>query len=433
MGKNLVIDSDDPSKNRKLNQTAAKDLDSADQLAGFRSQFVIEDPSLIYLDGNSLGRLPKKTKELAQEIVSEQWGTRLIRSWNERWLEDTVRIGDKVGSVVGAKQGEVVLADSTTVCLFKAAVSALLSNPTRSVILTRRQNFPSDIQALKAAASAVSRDHKVVVIESNGVEAPVEELLEAIDETVALVSLSQVSYRSGWCWDLSMISQEAHNVGAKVLWDLSHSVGVVPIDLRKDEIDLAIGCTYKYLNGGPGAPAFIYISENCHDLINPIAGWYGSRDPFGFDPDSQPQNDNRRFLTGTPPLVSTLLIEPGVDLVIEAGIQNIRSKSVALSERFLFKAEKELLPLGFSVASPVEYKNRGSHLSFSHNSAMAIGQALINEQATIADVRPPDLVRFGFAPLYTTFGEIEESIERTKDVISGGGVGRWENVIPLVP
>ena len=428
-----MIDSDDPSKNRKLNQTAAKDLDSADQLAGFRSQFVIEDPSLIYLDGNSLGRLPKKTKELAQEIVSEQWGTRLIRSWNERWLEDTVRIGDKVGSVVGAKQGEVVLADSTTVCLFKAAVSALLSNPTRSVILTDDQNFPSDIQALKAAASAVSRDHKVVVIESNGVEAPVEELLEAIDETVALVSLSQVSYRSGWCWDLSMISQEAHNVGAKVLWDLSHSVGVVPIDLRKDEIDLAIGCTYKYLNGGPGAPAFIYISENCHDLINPIAGWYGSRDPFGFDPDSQPQNDNRRFLTGTPPLVSTLLIEPGVDLVIEAGIQNIRSKSVALSERFLFKAEKELLPLGFSVASPVEYKNRGSHLSFSHNSAMAIGQALINEQATIADVRPPDLVRFGFAPLYTTFGEIEESIERTKDVISGGGVGRWENVIPLVP
>ena len=433
MGKNLVIDSDDPSKNKKLNQTAAKDLDSADPLAGFRSQFVIEDPSLIYLGGNSLGRLPKKTKELAQEIVSEQWGTRLIRSWNERWLEDTVRIGDKVGSVVGAKQGEVVLADSTTVCLFKAAVSALLSNPTRSVILTDDQNFPSDIQALKAAASAVSREHKVVVIESNGVEAPVEELLEAIDETVALVSLSQVSYRSGWCWDLSMISQEAHQVGTKVLWDLSHSVGVVPIDLRKDEIDLAIGCTYKYLNGGPGAPAFIYISENCHDLINPIAGWYGSRNPFGFDPDSQPQNDNRRFLTGTPPLVSTLLIEPGVDLVIEAGIQNIRSKSVALSERFLFKAEKELLPLGFSVASPVKHKNRGSHLSFSHNSAMAIGQALINEQATIPDVRPPDLVRFGFAPLYTTFGEIEESIERTKDVISGGGVGRWENVIPLVP
>jgi kynureninase len=208
---------------------------------------------------------------------------------------------------------------------------------------------------------------------------------------------------------------------------------VVPIDLRKDEIDLAIGCTYKYLNGGPGSPAFIYISENCHDLINPIAGWYGSKDPFGFDPLSQPQNDNRRFLTGTPPLVSTLLIEPGVDLVIEAGVQNIRSKSVALSERFLFKAEKELLPLGFSVASPLTHENRGSHLSFSHDSALAIGQALINEQATIPDVRPPDLVRFGFAPLYTTFAEIEESIDRVKEVISGGGIDRWKDEMPVVP
>jgi len=428
-----VIDSDDPFEETKLNQTTAEDLDNVDQLANFRSRFVIEDPNLIYLDGNSLGRLPKKTKALAQEIVSEQWGSRLIRSWNEKWLEDTVRIGDKVGSVVGAKPGEVVLADSTTVCLFKTAVSALLSNPTRSIILTDDQNFPSDIQALKAAASTVSKDHKVVVIESNGLEAPVEELLEAIDETVSLVSLSQVAYRSGCCWDLSTVTEKAHQVGARVLWDLSHSVGVVPIDLRKDEIDLAIGCTYKYLNGGPGSPAFIYISENCHDLINPIAGWYGSKDPFGFDPLSQPQNDNRRFLTGTPPLVSTLLIEPGVDLVIEAGVQNIRSKSVALSERFLFKAEKELLPLGFSVASPLKHKNRGSHLSFSHDSALAIGQALINEQATIPDVRPPDLVRFGFAPLYTTFVEIEESIDRVKEVISGGGIDRWKDEIPVVP
>ena len=428
-----MINSDDLFKKIKTDQITFEELDAADELASFRAQFVIEDPDLIYLDGNSLGRLPKKTKELAQEIVSEQWGSRLIRSWNERWLEDTVRIGDKVGVVVGATPGEVVLADSTTVGLFIAAVYALLSKRTRSVILTDDQNFPSVIQALKAAASTVSRDHKVVVIESNGLEAPVEALLGAIDETVALVSLSQVSYRSGCCWDLSTITQKAHQVGAKVLWDLSHSVGVVPIDLRKDEIDLAIGCTYKYLNGGPGAPAFIYISENCHDLINPIAGWYGSRDPFGFDPDSQPQNDNRRFLTGTPPLVSTLLIEPGVDLVIEAGVNNIRSKSVALSERFLFKAEKELLPLGFSVASPVEHKKRGSHLSFSHDSAMAIGQALINEQATIPDVRPPDLVRFGFAPLYTTFGEIEESIDRVKEVISGGGISRWKDAMPVVP
>lgn len=242
----------DSSSIKNIIQKDSKDLDSDDELAGFRSKFVIEDPNLIYLDGNSLGRLPIKTKELVQEIVSEQWGDRLIRSWNERWLEDTSRIGDKIGLVVGAKPGEVVIADSTSVCLYKAAVSALLSDQERSVILTDDQNFPSDIQALRAAASAVSRDHEVVVLESDSVEDPVDVILEAIDETVALVSLSQVSYRSGWCWDLSLISQKAHEVGAKVLWDLSHSVGVVPIDLRGEEIDLAVGCTYKYLNGGPG-------------------------------------------------------------------------------------------------------------------------------------------------------------------------------------
>jgi len=423
----------DSSSIKNIIQKDSKDLDSDDELAGFRSKFVIEDPNLIYLDGNSLGRLPIKTKELVQEIVSEQWGDRLIRSWNERWLEDTSRIGDKIGLVVGAKPGEVVIADSTSVCLYKAAVSVLLSDQERSVILTDDQNFPSDIQALRAAASAVSKDHEVVVLESDSVEDPVDVLLEAIDETVALVSLSQVSYRSGWCWDLSLISQKAHEVGAKVLWDLSHSVGVVPIDLRGEEIDLAVGCTYKYLNGGPGAPAFIYASENCKDLINPIAGWYGSENPFGFDPDCQPDRDNRRFLTGTPPLISTLLIEPGVDLVIEAGVQNIRSKSVALSEMFLFKARQELLPLGFEIASPLEKNNRGSHVALSHSSALAIGQALINEQSTIPDVRPPDLVRFGFAPLYTTFTEIEECISRIKNVFEGGGVSRWENSHPIVP
>ena len=423
----------DSSSIKNLIQKDSKDLDSADELSGFRSKFVIEDPDLIYLDGNSLGRLPIKTSELVKEIVSEQWGDRLIRSWNEKWLEDTTRIGDKIGLVVGAKPGEVVIADSTSVCLYKAAVSALLSDQKRSVILTDDQNFPSDIQVLRAAASAVSKDHEVVLIESDKAEDPVDVLLEAIDETVALVSLSQVSYRSGWCWDLSLISQKAHQVGAKVLWDLSHSVGVVPIDLRRDGIDLAVGCTYKYLNGGPGAPAFMYVSENCKELKNPIAGWYGSEDPFGFDPDCQPDRDNRRFLTGTPPLISTLLIEPGVDLVIEAGVESIRSKSVALSERFLFKVRQTLLTLGFEIASPLDEKNRGSHVSLSHSSALAIGQSLINEQSTIPDVRPPDLVRFGFAPLYTTFSEVEECVNRIKTVIEGGGVSRWENSNPLVP
>ena len=268
----------DSSSIKNLIQKDSKDLDSADELSGFRSKFVIEDPDLIYLDGNSLGRLPIKTSELVKEIVSEQWGDRLIRSWNERWLEDTTRIGDKIGLVVGAKPGEVVIADSTSVCLYKAAVSALLSDQKRSVILTDDQNFPSDIQVLRAAASAVSKDHEVVLIESDKAEDPVDVLLEAIDETVALVSLSQVSYRSGWCWDLSLISQKAHQVGAKVLWDLSHSVGVVPVDLRRDEIDLAVGCTYKYLNVGPGAPAFMYFSDRFSGILCP-------KDSFSSDED----------------------------------------------------------------------------------------------------------------------------------------------------
>ena len=417
----------------KLLNTDSKKLDLLDPLAKFRERFVIDDLNLIYLDGNSLGRLPVASKELVEKVVIEQWGNRLIRSWNEGWLDVVSRVGDKIGKLVGAQEGEVLLADSTTVCLYKAAVSALLSMPKRSVILTDDQNFPSDIQALRAAADAVSGEHRVVVVKSDGIHGPVENLIAAFDDNVALVSLSQVSYRSGWCWEMQEITDAAHEVGALILWDLSHSVGVVPINLRNDEVDLAVGCTYKYLNGGPGAPAFIYISEQCSGLRNPIAGWYGSEDPFSFNPDSVAQSGNKRFLTGTPPIVSASLIEPGVDLIIEAGIKNIREKSVALSEKFLKQVIEKLLPIGLSIYSPMDHERRGSHISVAHPDALAIGQALIHDHSIIPDVRPPDLLRFGFSPLYTTFSELEEAIEMTIEVVSGDGINKWRNAIPIVP
>ncbi len=408
-------------------------LDRADPLAAYRERFVVADDRLVYLDGNSLGRLPHRAVSLAAEVVRDQWGGRLVRHWNEGWLEVTGRIGDKIGRLVGATPGEVVLADSTTVCLYKAAVAALRARPGRGVVVTDDANFPSDIQALRAAAATVGGGHTVVVVPGDGVDGPVDAVADALDDTVALVSLSHVAYRSGWCWDLSATTAVAHAAGALVLWDLSHSVGVVPIDLGAAKADLAVGCTYKYLNGGPGAPAFLYVPHDRSELVNPVAGWQGSDDPFRFDPDAGPAPGVAGFVTGTPPIVSAALVEPGVDLVLEAGVDAIRAKSEALTQRFVALADGQLASLGFNLATPRDPARRGSHVSLTHPDARAVGQALIHEQDTIGDFRPPDMLRYGFAPLYTTYAEVDAAIQRTAAVVTDGGADRWRGAAPVVP
>ena len=252
----------------------ADELDAADPLAGFRDEFVHADdePEFVYLDGNSLGRLPQRAVALASEVVERQWGHRLIRSWNEGWFDLPIRLGDRLAGLVGAGPGEVVMADNTSVCLYKAAVAALGVRPDRTRILTDDLNFPSDVQILRAVARAAGPEHEVVVVGSDGVHGPLDGLRAALDDRTALVSLSHVAYRSGWSWDLGDVTGMAHDAGALVLWDLSHSVGAVPIDLGAARVDLAVGCTYKYLNGGPGSPAFLYVSADLPELTNPVAG-----------------------------------------------------------------------------------------------------------------------------------------------------------------
>jgi kynureninase len=218
-----------------------------------------------------------------------------------------------------------------------------------------------------------------------------------------------------------------------VLWDLCHSVGAVPIDLNAVGVDLAVGCTYKYLNGGPGSPAFLFVSSGLPDLVNPIDGWYGSDDPMAFEFDAERAPGVNRFMTGTPPVVSTALVEPGVDLLLEAGMDRVRDKSVALSERFITLVDARLVPLGFEVRSPRDHQRRGSHVSLFHPDARAVGQALIHEESVIPDFRPPDLLRFGFAPLYTSFSDVDEAVSRTVRVVEGGGVDRWRDTVPVVP
>jgi len=422
-----------------LTPAGAAALDAVDPLAGFREAFVHDDadPDLIYLDGNSLGRLPMASVALAEDVLRRQWGQRLIRSWNDGWFEVPRLIGDRIAELVGAKPGELVLADATSVVLYKAAVAALKVRPGRTRILTDDLNFPSDVQVLRAAAQAAGPDHEVVILESDGLHGPVDGLSEALGADrgadVALVSLSHVAYGPGWCWDLATTTRAAHEAGALMLWDLCHSVGVVPTDLGAADVDLAVGCTYKYLNGGPGAPAFVYVPHDRPELVNPVVGWQGSDDPFRFDPDAGPAPGVAGFVTGTPPIVSAALVEPGVDLVLEAGVDAIRAKSEALTQRFVALADGELASLGFNLATPRDPARRGSHVSLSHPDARAVGQALIHEQDTIGDFRPPDMLRYGFAPLYNTYTEVDAAVQRTAAVVTDGGADRWRGVVPVVP
>ncbi len=312
----------------------AQMLDAKDPLAAFRNRFAFPDRSLIYLDGNSLGRLPQSAIELAADLVNRQWGEGLIRSWNNGWWQAPERIGAKIARLIGAQSDEVIIADSTSVNLFKLAIAALRRQTGRTRILTDTLNFPSDLYLLQGVIDVLSGQHDLEVVPSNdGIHGPETELLERMNDRTALLTLSHTVFKSGFVYDMAGLSAAAHRVGALVLWDLSHSVGAVPVDLNATGVDLAIGCTYKYLNGGPGAPAFLYVRRDLQEeLGNPLSGWWGQRRPFDFGLDYQPAGGLRRFLTGTLPIVSLALIEPGVDLLLEAGINALRAKSMAQTE-----------------------------------------------------------------------------------------------------
>jgi kynureninase len=395
--------------------------DAADPLAEFRYRFVFTEPDLIYLDGNSLGRMPLTARGTIDVAVEAEWGDRLIRSWNEGWWDLQLRLGDLLAPLVGSKPGEVIISDSTSVNLFKLAAAAVKARPGRHTIVTDDLNFPSDIYVLDGVSKLLGSEYRLVVVESDGIHGPVEALAGAIDSDTALVSLSSTSFKSGYTYDIGATTQLAHDEGALMLWDLSHSVGALPIDLGAVGADLAIGCTYKYLNGGPGAPAFLYVRSDLQaSLENPITAWWAHSDPFAMDLEFDPVPGIRRFHTGTMPILSLTAIEAGVREVTEAGMDRIRSKSEALTELLIALWETHLEPLGFALVSPTDPERRGSHIALSHRDGWPITRALIDGAAVIPDFRAPDTIRFGLSPLYTRFVDVHTAMIRLKLVVETG-------------
>ena len=395
-------------------------LDEQDELAHFRERFVIDDPDLIYLDGNSLGRLPRATRARLQEMVDDEWGQRLIRSWNEGWIEAAARVGGKIAGLIGARPDEVIVADSTSVNLFKLALAAVQAQAGRHKIVSDSLNFPSDLYILQGVCQTAGRGCHLHVVESaDGIHGPVEQLADAIDGDTALVALSHTVFKSGYTYDMAAVTEIAQRAGAMILWDLSHSAGSVPVALNAARADLAVGCSYKYLNGGPGSPAFLYVRHDRQEKVgNPISGWMGQAEPFAFGLDYEPAPGLRRFLTGTPSILGLSAIEPGVEMLLEAGMARVRAKSVRQSEYMIALWQELLQPLGFSLNSPPDPTRRGSHISLGHSEGYRIDRALIEEMKVLPDFRRPDNIRFGIAPLYNSFAEIHAAVTRLHTVVA---------------
>ena len=405
------------SGEKGADQAAA--LDAADLLAPFRDEFLVADPDLIYLDGNSLGRLPKAAGAVADAVVNHQWGDRLIRSWGEGWWELQLRLGSMLAPLIGANTDEVIVSNSTSTNCFKLAAAALGARPGRPKIVTDDLNFPSDLYLLQGLTRTLDKGHIIDVVETGDDAAA--DLVTAIDESTALVTLSHTTFKSSYTYDLAAITQVAHTAGALVLFDLSHSVGVVEIDLAAADVDLAVGCTYKYLNGGPGSPAFLYVRRDLHDqLVNPIWGWWGHAEPFAFDLDFTPVAGIRRFHSGTMPIVSLAVLEPGIEITARATLPAIRAKSVAQTEFLIEMIDEHLAQFGFTINSPRDSSVRGSHVSLTHDSAWQITQALTSVGNVIPDFRAPDNLRLGIAPLYTSFEEIHTAVIRTRNIVQDG-------------
>ena len=409
----------------------ARNLDRNDDLKGFRDRFLIDEPDLIYLDGNSLGRVPRDSIALMDRLVRHQWGNRLIRAWNDEWMGLSRRIGAKLAGLIGALPDEVIIADSTSVNLFKLIAGALKERPGRRKIVTDSINFPSDIYILKAVADMIDPAYEMVILPVDNGFAVSEEVLDrTIDDDTALVLLSHVMYKSSYLYDMERITEIAHRRDAMILWDLSHSAGVVPMTCHDTGVDLAVGSTYKYLNGGPGAPAFLYVRDDLQSrLVNPISGWFGHKKQFFFDTEFEPATGIDRYLTGTPSILSLAMIEPGVDLTLEAGMDPIRAKSFKQSEYLVSLWENELASLGFKLNSPRNGARRGSHVSFGHTEGYRIDQAIREEKQVISDFRMPDNIRLGIAPLYTTYEELHTAVHALREVVQSGSYQRYSDVI----
>lgn len=390
-------------------------LDQADPLAPLRERFSL-DNATIYLDGNSLGVPPKSASARARQIISEEWENGLVRSWNTAgWHAIPTRLGDKLAPLIGAMAGEVVITDTISINLFKTLSAALQiqeqRDPKRRVIVSERSNFPSDLYIAQGLIAILDRGYSLRLIDSP------TELSSALSDDVAVAMITHVNYRTGYMHDMRAVTQKIHASGALALWDLAHSAGAVPVDLHAADADFAVGCTYKYLNAGPGAPAFLWVPKRYQQATQPLSGWWGHRAPFLMNPAYEPAKGINRYLCGTPPIVAMSLIECGLDVFLETDMEAIRKKSLTMSDLFIALVETRCQGFGLKLVTPLNHSARGSQASFEHPYGYEVIQALIARNV-IGDYREPHILRFGFTPLYLRYADIWDAVETLRDVLA---------------
>ena len=395
-------------------------MDAADPLAHLREKFVLNADE-IYLDGNSLGPLPKATPERLARVIESEWGKDLIRSWNtNHWIDYPARIGERIAKIIGAAPGTTLCVDSVSNNLFKLLAAALALRPERRVILSLDNNFPTDLYIAQGLQSLIGRDRCELRAESQ------DALESAIDESVAVVMLTEVNFRTGERLPMKTLTQRAHDAGALALWDLSHSAGAVPVALEDCDADFAVGCGYKFLNGGPGAPAFLYAASRHHDhLTQPLTGWMGHARPFDFPLAYEPAPGIQRFASGTPSILAMAALDSALDVFDNVDMRAVREKSLALSDLFIELVESSPVLKELSLASPRDHSIRGSQVCFRHPNAFPMIQALIAE-GVIGDFREPDILRFGITPLYLRYADIAEAVKRLEGIVE---TGRWREPV----
>jgi len=396
----------------------ARARDNADRLAGLRDRFILPD-DVIYLDGNSLGALPRAVPDRIARTVADDWGTGLIRSWNDAgWIDAPRRVGAAIAPLIGASPDNVIVADSTTVNLFKVLSAALALRPRRGKIITETRNFPTDNYIAEGVIGQTGGRHQLIHADHP------QRLIDLLDDDVAVLMLTHVNYRDGSVHDMAALTRAAHAAGALVVWDLAHSAGVMPLDLAGCGVDFAVGCGYKFLNGGPGAPAFVYVApDHPGGAGQPLSGWFGHRDPFAFDPHYQPASDITQYLCGTPPIISMVALEAALELWDGVGIQDVYAKAQQLTGYFIDLVEARCAGHDLQLISPRQPARRGAQVSFTHPEAgHAIISALIAE-GVIGDFRAPDILRFGFAPLYTRFVDVWNAVDRLVGILDER---RWD-------
>lgn len=413
----LVQASDTPGS---VDLPSAAQLDRDDPLRPRRKAFVLPD-GVIYLDGNSLGPMTAAARQRAHDVVEQQWGQGLITSWNRHaWIDLPETVGEKIAPLLGAGTGQVICCDSISVNLFKLLSAALRLNPGRRKVLSQRDNFPTDLYVGQGLQELLGTQRcELVTVDEGDIES-------ALDQDVAVLMLSQVNFRSGYAHDIQRLTELAHARGILVIWDLAHSAGIMPLELDRWQVDFAVGCGYKYLNGGPGAPAFIYAARrHQHALQQPLAGWMGHRAPFSFAPEYEAANDIKQFLAGTPPVLSMSVLDAALETYRELPVELVREKSLALADYFAIRVLQCREQDSLRRITPLDHRQRGGQLAYTHEHAYAICQALI-AAGVVADFRAPNILRFGFSPLYLSYTEMDTAVVRLLAIMRRGTYRRPE-------